>query len=67
MKQSYFDTLNDALNSENLIESWNCMAPPIQYGETRSYDFDDGTKYGHHVSIYRDNRGMYERPIHYKR
>ena len=40
---------------------------PISYNETKGITFDDGTKYGHYVSVYRDERGLYERPIHYKR
>jgi hypothetical protein len=65
--QNWFETLNDALVAENLLESWGITEPPIAYGETRRYTFDDGSKYGHFVSIYRDERGMYERPVHYKR
>jgi hypothetical protein len=67
MKYNYFDTLNAALESEGLIATWELHFDPINYGETFSYTFDDGTKYGHYISIYRDNRGKYERPIHYKR
>jgi hypothetical protein len=67
MKQNWFETLNGALNSEGLIESWDFSFPPIAYGETYSYTYDDGSKYGHYVSIYRDSRGKYERPVHYKR
>ena len=64
--KNWFPTLNDALNAEGLIESWDCMWQPIQYGETRRWIWQDGTRYGHLVSIYRDNRGFYERPVHYK-
>ena len=67
VKQNWFSTLNEALEAEGLIESWDCMAPGIAYGETRSYTWQDGTRYGHLVSIYRDNEGRYERPVHYKR
>lgn len=63
-KQNWFNTLNEALGSENLIDSWNFNGG-IGYGETFIYQFDNGTKYGHFVSIYRDERGMYERPVHY--
>jgi hypothetical protein len=31
------------------------------------WTWDDGSKHGHLVSVYRDERGMYERPVHYKR
>lgn len=64
-KQNWFETLNEALESEDLVASWDVSFSPIPYDQTFSYRFDDGTKYGRHVSIYRDNRGMYERPVHY--
>ena len=66
-KQNWFPTLNDALNSEGLIEAWDTRFPPIQYGGTHRWTWDDGTKHGHLISIYRDERGMYERPVHYAR
>jgi len=66
-KQSYFNTLNDALESESLLETWDSCWQPIAYGETRQYRAEDGTKHGRHVSIYRDERGRYERPVHYGR
>jgi len=65
--KNWFDTLNDALNAEGLIEAWEIQYPPIAYGETRSWTWQDGTKYGHYISIYRDSNGRYERPISYKR
>ena len=65
--KNYFSTLNSALESEGLMESWNPVWPPIQYGETRSYTWDNGTKRGHYVSIYRSEQGLYERPVHYSR
>ena len=61
---NYFNTLAEALESEGL----NLLVHGgINYGETYSATIDDGTKYGHYVSIYRDERGLYERPIHYAR
>ena len=66
-KQNWFPTLNAALESEDLIESWNCTHPPIAYGETVSWTWNDGTRYGHYISIYRNELGSYERPIHYAR
>jgi hypothetical protein len=63
-KKNWFNTLNDALMSENLIVSWNFNGG-IGYGETFTYHFDNGTKYGMFVSIYRDERGKYERPVNY--
>jgi len=64
---NYFKTLNQALNSEGLLDTWQVHYGPIGYGETFMYTHDDGTKYGHLISIYRDDRGWYERPIHYAR
>ena len=67
MKENYFPTLNQALESENLLDSWECTQQPISYGETRCYTFQDESKYGHYVSIFRETNGKYERPIHYNR
>jgi hypothetical protein len=67
MKQNWFPTLNAALESEGLLESWEVSYPPIGYGETYTYTWQDGTKYGHLVSVYRDTNGSYERPVHYQR
>jgi hypothetical protein len=66
-RSNYFPTLNLALESEGLISAWQCTWPPISYGETRQFHWDDGTRWGHWVSIYRDENGRYERPIHYSR
>lgn len=65
MKQNWFPTLNAALESENLVEAWDLSFAPIQYGQTFSWRWDDGTKYGHQISVYRNEKGMYERPVHY--
>jgi hypothetical protein len=68
IKQNWFNTLNEALESENLLDSWDCYFPPIGYGQTFSYTWNDGSRYGHYVSIYRDDHtGKYERPVHYAR
>ena len=67
MKQNFFPTLNSALESEGLLESWALNFPPLSYDSTYSYTFDDGSKHGHYVSVYRDSGGRYERPVHYKR
>ena len=64
---NWFNTLAEALRSENLEDTWQLHFNPIGYNETYTYTFDDGTRYGRYVSIYRDERGMYERPIHYAR
>lgn len=63
--QNYFATLSEALESEGLSHAWDMR--PLAYNQTLSCTYDDGTKYGHYISIYRDERGLYERPIHYKR
>ena len=63
--QNKFNTLSEALDSENLGHAWD--ERPIAYDQTLSLTYQDGTKYGHYVSIYRDERGLYERPIHYSR
>lgn len=65
--KNWFPTLNDALEAEGLLESWKLHFNPIGYNETYTYTIQDGTKYGRYVSIYRDERGMYERPVHYSR
>lgn len=65
--QNWFETLAAALEAENLTNAWECTNPPLTYGETRSWTWDDGTRYGHLISIYRDETGRYERPVHYKR
>ena len=67
MKQAYFETLNEALDAEGLVDGWHGdLMPPIKYGETRRWHMEDGSKYGRQCSIYRDNNGRYERPIHYQ-
>jgi hypothetical protein len=63
--QNLFETLSEALEAENIGHMWD--GRPIPYGETLSLTYEDGTKYGHYVSVYRDERGLYERPVHYKR
>lgn len=67
MKQNWFDTLNQALISEDLLQAWDISFRPIAYGETFSWTYDDGSKYGRYISIYRSQDGRYERPVHYKR
>jgi hypothetical protein len=64
-KQNRFNTLSEALDSENIAHMWDLR--PIAYGQTVSLTYADGTKHGHYVSVYRDEVGMYERPVHYAR
>lgn len=66
-KPNWFDTLNAALESEGLLEAWDVGYSPIYYDETRTFTWDDGSRYGRFISIYRDNKGRYERPVHYRR
>ena len=65
VKQNRFETLSAALESENIAHMWDMR--PIAYGETVALTYDDGTRYGHYVSVYRDDSGLYERPVHYRR
>ena len=63
--QNKFNTLSEALDSEKLGHSWD--ERPIAYDQTLSLTYNDGTKHGHYVSVYREERGLYERPIQYSR
>ena len=65
MKQNKFNTLSECLESENISHMWD--ARPLSYDQTLGLTYDDGTRYGYYVSVYRDERGLYERPIHYSR
>lgn len=57
---NYFETLNDALDSEGLIDRWPITAG-VPYGATVALAIA-----GRWISIYRDGvTGLYERPIHY--
>jgi hypothetical protein len=56
--QNYFNTLSEALDAEGLT-FWP-MALSIKYGETATI-----AHAGRYISVYRDERGLYERPIHY--
>ena len=58
-KRNWFDTLNEALASENLIEYWP-LGRNINYGENASFIIS-----GKFISVYRETNGKYERPIHY--
>lgn len=58
---NWFNTLNEALQAEDLLHTWDIAFSPISYNETRRYTTEEGL----HISIYRDELGRYERPIHY--
>lgn len=64
---NWFNTLNEALESEGLLDAWDISHSPISYNQTYSWTWDNGTKWGHYISIYRDETGRYERPVHYNR
>jgi|TARA_R110000803_G_scaffold122915_5_gene190920 hypothetical protein len=59
MKKNWFETLNAALESENLVDKWE-MGLNISYGQTVSCICD-----GLYISVYRESDGRYERPISY--
>lgn len=56
---NYFNTLNEALESEGLVEYWP-LGTNINYNQTVDVRVN-----GKFISVYRDERGMYERPVHY--
>lgn len=64
-KPNWFPTLSEALEAEGIGHMWD--GRHIPYRTTISCTFQDGTKYGHYVSVYRNEIGMYERPVHYSR
>lgn len=65
--QNWFNTLAESLRSENLEDAWQIHFPPINRNQTYSWTHQDNSKYGRFISVYRDERGMYERPITYLR
>jgi hypothetical protein len=57
--QCYFDTLNAALASEGLLDAWP-MTASVSYGATVGLAHS-----GRWISVYRNEQGRYERPVHY--
>ena len=57
--QNWFETLNAALDSENLTALWP-VGTYMNYGQTIGM-----AREGKWLSIYRDEQGRYERPVHY--
>jgi hypothetical protein len=57
--QCYFDTLNAALASEGLLDAWP-MTSGMAYGATVGLAHS-----GRWISVYRNEQGRYERPVHY--
>lgn len=57
--QNWFPTLNAALEAEDLVAAWPT-------GVNIAYDQNVGlASGGRWISVYRDNGGRYERPVHY--
>lgn len=64
-KQAYFESLNEALAAEGLVDLW--PGRPVAYGESVRIHVEDGSRHGRVISIYRhDVTGRYERPVHYQ-
>jgi len=63
-KQNWFPTLNAALEAEGLIDFWP-FGQNISYGETARINYEDETGHPRVMVIYRNDTGMYERPVHY--
>ena len=63
-RRNWFETLNQALASENLVDYW--PGTPINYGETVQVRVDDGSKHGRIINVYRSTSGRYERPVTYR-
>ena len=61
--RNWFQTLNEALESESLVELWP-LGTNIGYSETGRVLVEDSENY-RLISIYRDETGRYERPVHY--
>jgi len=57
--KNYFDTLNEALASEGLVDQWK-TGTNINYGETVQVNTGERL-----ISVYRTSNGRYERPVHY--
>jgi hypothetical protein len=57
--KNYFDTLNQALESEGLVDQWT-TGTNINYGETVQANTGERL-----ISVYRNSNGRYERPVHY--
>lgn len=62
-KQNWFNTLNEALESEDLVKYWP-LGSNIRYNQTVQNIVTKDNEW-HLISVYRDDKGMYERPIHY--
>ena len=63
-KQNWFETLNQSLESEGLVDLWP-LGSNIGYGENVRHHVQDGNII-RLISVYRETDGRYERPVHYK-
>ena len=63
-KQYWFESLNEALASEGLVEFW--PGRPVSYGESVRLHVEDGSRYGRVICVYRSESGRYERPVSYQ-
>jgi hypothetical protein len=61
VKQNWFSTLNETLQSEDLTNLWP-LGLNIGYGETARFTTDCGRL----ISVFRETNSLYERPVHYK-
>lgn len=71
-KQNWFNTLNEALEAEGLVDLWP-LGSNVNYGETVDHLVELEETFGRwkkpvyrKISVYRDQDGRYERPVHYK-
>lgn len=64
VKPNWFNILNQSLESEGLVDTWNCT-DSIGYGETFRWYFNRGTK-AYVATIFREVDGTYERPVWYQ-
>ncbi len=64
-KRNFFNTLNEALDSESLVELWP-LGSNIQYGETTRHIVQSEPGVVLLISVYRNEVGQYERPIYYR-
>ena len=63
-KKIWFNTLQAALQSEGLQDTWKTAWADIDYDGTVSYYAKDRMGKCRCITIYRDETGMYERPLH---
>ena len=63
IKQNWFPTLDAALESEGLLNTWDITMGRIDRGESASYHTTVNGRC-RYVTIYRETDGRYERPVH---